>query len=157
MSEVKDKDYYDNGEYEDDYDYVVCVSGKDEGIKKVIKIGNGTLVVVYDDKTGLISVDSGDLGDINCDVGGCINANVMGGINGDVFVGVNGNIRGSVNKSIFGRVNGDVASGVVGVVGDDDMWDVDIDNIEGLKGSVEGNVEGSVEGSLYGNLLGKLT
>lgn len=37
MSEVKDKDYYDNNEYEDDYDYVVCVFGKDDDVKGDVK------------------------------------------------------------------------------------------------------------------------
>lgn len=106
------------------------------------------LTLSYDYKTGRINVLSGDLE--------------------HVFCNVNGNIHRNVGKSIFGRVNGDVACGVCGVVGDDDMDNVDIDsvddkilhdvcdNLEAEDGNIRHGYKGSIKGNVCGGLMGNV-
>lgn len=67
MSEVKDKDYYD-GEYEDDYDYVVCIFCKGDVEGDVDKIWHD----VGD------NLEADDDGNIRHGVKGNARGNVMG-------------------------------------------------------------------------------
>lgn len=124
MSEVKDKDYYDNGEYEDDYDYVVCVFGKDGDVKSdvkgdlMVKMGECEIVLSYDSKTNKIDISSKDIGDIffkdglNVDSVGKedkvwqdIGYNLEGDDEGNIRH-VSGNLRGNVCGNLMGNLMG---------------------------------------------------
>lgn len=59
---------------------------------KTIKMGESKLILSYDEKTKLISVDLGDLGDVHCYVAGDVNA----GVRGDIYGTIDGCIKGHV-------------------------------------------------------------
>lgn len=88
---------------------------------RTVKFGDSWLLLAYDDKTKLISVVSGNLGRICCDVAGGIGGSVGGGIAGSVDGTIDGDVWGNIESSIFGHVFGNVegnAGGVKGNIGE---------------------------------------
>lgn len=104
---------------------------------KYIKMGDSEIVLSYDSKTKLISVDvCSSLGNINCDVEGSI----FGKVRVDIVGAVGGNIYGEVSGKITGNVWGNLECSIFGHV---------FGNVEGNAGAVRGNV-GELDGEVVG-------
>lgn len=104
---------------------------------KYIKMGESEIVLSYDSKTKLISVDvCSNLGNINGDVEGSIFGKVRVDIIGKVGGNIYGDVDGKITGDIWDNVEGSIFGHVFGVV-------------EGDAGVVRGDV-GELDGKVVG-------
>lgn len=104
---------------------------------KYIKMGESEIVLSYDSKTKLISVDvCSSLGNINCNVEGSIFGKVRVDIVGKVGGNIYGDVDGKITGDIWDNVEGSIFGHVFGVV-------------EGNAGAVRGNL-GELDGEVVG-------
>ncbi len=104
---------------------------------KYIKMGESEIVLSYDSKTKLISVDvCSNLGNINGNVEGSIFGKVRVDIIGEVGGNIYGEVRGKITGNIWDNVEGSIFAHVFG-------------NVEGDAGAVRGDI-GEFDGKVVG-------
>jgi hypothetical protein len=106
--------------------------------------------------SGIITAQSGFVGNITGNVNSTGLSTFSGGIIGSVTGDVVGNVTGNVTGDITGDVTGDVVGNVTGNVIGNLSGSVFSPGISTFNGGIEGNLTGNVTGDITGNVLGNI-